>query len=313
MQLPRDVSVKQLISGLAVVMLYTSSINFAGAAPFSGELFGTDAIGGHLLRINTVTGAGTIVGTIGFPVPSLAFDPITGILYGGEGAGIPNLYTVNPATGAATLVGNTGLGLAAIGGMDFRTDGVLFAAVNIIGDGGTGSETLATINKATGLATIVGFFGVEGMEAIAFDSSGVLWGARSASGAGVGIPGLYTINTSTGQATFVEPIVSALGLPPSGGVVSLQFATDGRLFGGTATPIGAVNDGGRLITIDRSTGIFSFVGVVPATPGGVSLGALAGTTSARIPEPSALSLLGVGVAALLVAYHRCRLARARRS
>lgn len=33
-----------------------------------------------------------------------------------------------------------------IGGMDFRSDGTLFAAVNIAGDGGTGSDHLAIID-----------------------------------------------------------------------------------------------------------------------------------------------------------------------
>lgn len=294
---------KRLILCFAILTSSMTPMKPAEAVPFNRTLFGTDAIGGHLLRIDTATGAGTIVGTIGFEVPSLAVDPSTGILYAGRGAGIPNLYTVNPTNGTATLVGNTGLGFSAIGGMDFRADGILFAAVNIVGDGGTGSENLASINKTTGVATVIGPFGVEGIEAIAFDSSGVLWGARDARGAGVGRPGLYTINPLTGQATFVEPIVSASGVPPSGGVVSLQFATDGTLFGGTARAIGPATDGGRLITIDRATGIFSFVGGVAATPGGVSLGALAGTNT-TIPEPSTGALLSIGLGGVLIAYRR---------
>ena len=72
-------------------------------------------------------------------VPALAVDPTTGVMYAGQGAGSPNLYTVDPITGAATLVGDTGLGVAAIGDLDFTSDGTLFASVNIVGDGGTGS------------------------------------------------------------------------------------------------------------------------------------------------------------------------------
>jgi len=180
-------------------------------------------------------------------------------MYAGQGAGVPNLYTVNPSTGAATLVGNTGLGFAAIGGMDFREDGTLFAAVNIAGDGGTGADHLATINTTTGVATIIGPFGtctgvivpstgggsctIEGIEAIAFDAFGTLYGALSARGA-AGTPGLYTINPATGAASFVAPFAGATGSPPSGGVVSLQFACNGTLFGGTATAIGGGGAGG---------------------------------------------------------------------
>ena len=45
------------------------------------------------------------------------------------------------------------LGVAAIGGMDFSVGGTLYAAVNLAGDGGTGSDHLATIDPATGVRT----------------------------------------------------------------------------------------------------------------------------------------------------------------
>ncbi len=208
------------------------------AVPGTGTLFGTDASGDHLLTVNPVTGAGAIVGGMFIgSVPSLAVDPATGTIYAGQGGGAPNIYTVDKGSGAATLVGDSGLGFAAIGGMDFTPDGTLYAAVNIVGDGGTGSDHLATINKATGAATVIGPFGacppsglctIEGMEGIAFDASGTLWGAHSARGA-AGAAGLYTINAATGAATLVTPIADAAGAP-SGGVVSIQFACDGTLY-----------------------------------------------------------------------------------
>ena len=260
---------------LAAILSFTLLANpgWVGASPGVGRLFGTNANGGQLLTVNTGNGAGTVVGLMGAGVvPALAVDPITGILYAGQGAGLPNLYTVNKTTGAATLVGNTGLGFAAIADMDFRSDGTLFAAVNIVGDGGTGAETLATINKSTGVATVIGPFGTEGMEAIAFDGTGQLWGAHSARGAGT--PGLYLINTATGAATFQRPIVDGAGKPPSGGVVGMRFVCAGLLYGGTARAVGSATDGGRLIFLDPLSGVFSFVGAGSAT-GGSSLAALA--------------------------------------
>lgn len=255
-----------------------------------GVLFGTDASGGSLLTIDPATGSGTIIGSMGVGVvPALAIDPTIGIMYAGGGAGRPNLYTVDPTTASATLVGDSGLGFAAVGGMDFGPDGTLYAAVNIAGDGRTGSDHLAILDKGTGTATVLGHFGtcegvtipsfgggsctIEGIEGVAFDALGVLWGALTTRGR-AGAPGLYTIDPVTGTATFVAPIVDASGAPPSGGVVSLEFGSDGTLFGGTATAVFPATDGGRLITIDPVTGRFAFVGSVSAT-GGSSLGALA--------------------------------------
>ncbi len=99
------------------------------ASPGTGILHGTDASAANLLVVGQGTGAGSIVGSLGGGVfPALAVYPTTGIMYAGQGAGSPKLYTVNPSNGAATLVGDTGLGFAAFGDMDFRADGTLFAA-----------------------------------------------------------------------------------------------------------------------------------------------------------------------------------------
>ena len=55
---------------------------------------------------------------------------------------------------------------------------------------------------------------------------------------------------------------------------SLQFGCDGTLYGGTARAISPATDGGRLITLDTSTGEFQFVGLEGATSES-SLGGLA--------------------------------------
>jgi hypothetical protein len=296
---------------IIIAGLVTSESN---ADPGTGTLFGTDAGGGNLITVDPQTGEGAVVGPMVGPesmaevFPALAVDPTTGLMYAGGGAGVPELVIVDPESGNLTLVGDAGLGFASIGGMDFRSDGTLFAAVNLAGDGGTGSDHLAIIDKNTGVATVVGPFGecegvvvptegegectIEGIEGIAFDESGTLWGSLSERGA-AGDPGLYTIDTETGSAvngTFVAPIEDEVGMPPSGGVVSLQFECDGTLFGGTATAIGEATDGGRLITIDPPSGLFEFVGMGSATVGS-SLGALAFQdpcpTSTPTPTPTA--------------------------
>jgi hypothetical protein len=233
---------------------------------------------------------------------------MTGTVYAGGGGGSPDLYTV-AINGTATLVGSTGLGFAAIGDMDFRADGTLFASVNVAGDGNTGSDHLAIIDKATGAATVIGPFGTctgvsipstgagsctnEGMEGIAFNAAGVLYGSHSTRGAS-GAPGLYTIDTSTGAATFIAPIDDGSGAP-SGGVVSLHFSCSGTLYGGTARAVGPADDGGFLGTISPTSGAFTFAGAASATSGGSSLAALAFQTVSCPPEPPTLG----GVAARL--------------
>jgi hypothetical protein len=261
----------------------------AGAVPGGGTLFGTDGSSGHLIAIDPETGAGTVIGSMGFEAPSLAVDPTTGTMYAGTGGGSPFLYKVDKTTGIATFVGDNGLD-DSIGALDFRKDGQLFGAVNIAGGSGTGSDHLARIDKTTGAATIIGPFGtctgvtvpstgggsctIEGIEAIAFDRRGRLWGALNARGA-AGTPGLYRINTSTGAATFVAPFMHKdTGLPPSGGVVSLQFDCENDLLGGTGRAAGQVaDDGGRLIELNKR-GKFRFAGPASAT-GGDPIAALA--------------------------------------
>jgi hypothetical protein len=284
----------------------------AGQAPTAtpGTLYGTDGSGGNLLTINRITGASSVVGPMFFSAPALAIDPTTGFMYAGQGGGSPNLYLVNPQTAATALVGDTGLGFAAIGDMSFRGDGTLFAAVNIIGDGGSGSDHLAVINKATGLATVIGPFGtiigglptLEGIEAIAFSPSGILYGASTSRGAAGPASTLFIIDPSTGQATPIAAILDAFGNPPSGGITSLQFMSDGTLVGGTARAISPAVDGGFLVTINPLTGQFSFVGTASAT-GGPSLAAMALVT---VPEPSTILSLFVAVIGVL-----CRQGRKR--
>lgn len=281
-----------------------SLVPVATAAPGAGTLYGTDAAGGHLLQIDPATGAGIVVGALHTPAgdlpgfPALAVSPITGKMYGGEGRGTANFYEIDASTALATLIANTGLGFATITGLDFRADGVLYASINIAGDGGTGGDHLATINENTGAVTIIGPFGactgvtvpttgggsctIEGIEGIAFDSFGTLWAVHNARSS-AGPAGLYTIDTMTGAATFKHPVTDGAGHQLSGGLVSLQYHCDGRLFGGSARSAPGANDGGRLVTLDPLTGIGAFVGALPATPSTTSLGALAFASSCGPP------------------------------
>ena len=280
------------------------STRHANAVPGDGTLYGTDAGTAELFSINKITGVGTLKGDMGaFPAPALAGDPVTGTLYAGSGGLTASLYSVNPANAMSVLIGNSGLGEAGYGGMDFDSASVLYASVNLAGEfgiTGTGSDHLVTVNKSTGVATVVGPFGIcagvtipnpggangscdiEGMEAIAFDSAGTLWGVENVRG-DAGAPGLYTINKATGAASFVAAIDdAAAGFHPVTGVVSIQFSCDGTLYAGTAAGTPAVPaDGGRLGKVNTTTGLFTFISAAPITSGAPpnSLGGLAELTS----------------------------------
>lgn len=155
-----------------------------------------------LITVDTLTGAGTIVGPIGFPdVDAIAFAS-DGTLYGVD-ASTDNLITINPATGAGTLVGPVGFPF--IGGMAFSPGGVLFASD--ISGGGGGPSTLVTINTTTGAGTAVGPIGFGTVEGIAFASDGTLYGISDLLGGGTGQ--LITIDPLTGAGTAIATVITS--------------------------------------------------------------------------------------------------------
>jgi len=234
---------------LTITGLTFSSLTLeAFAEPGSGTLFGTDAFNARLISINPSTGDKTVIGTsvVG---PSLAVDPATGIMYATSIGGVGNFYSINPSTAAATLIGPLVNADNAVG-LDFRSDGVLFAtAKNQMGKGG---KDLATINTSTGLLTIIGSLGVEKMGAIAFASDGTLYGATESTNNSDG--SLYTIDTDTGEATFVIVILDGDSNPHPGGFSSIKFGCDGTLYYGGG---GGIEDGGDFGTINIIRGLYS--------------------------------------------------------
>ena len=112
-----------------------------------GTLFGVGSTGTNtvLIAINTVTGAGTLVGSLGqgnLFVRDIAFRPSDGTLFAfAEGL----IFTINSTTGVATIVGNAGIGFPFGNSLAFQGATLYYA-----------NETaLYTINQATAAATLV--------------------------------------------------------------------------------------------------------------------------------------------------------------
>ena len=213
--------------------------------PFTSSLYTVSNTGVFTLVGNTVDAAGNFIA-----INTLAYDPSSQIMYGGEGGGgfgnpnAGNLHIVDQTNGATTLVGNNGIG--SYDGLDFGLGGVLYGAVK----SGPNSQPsdLVTIDETTGqIITNIGPTGIH-IAGISFDTGGVLW-AMDKNG------NVYTINTSTAQATFVS--TANPGIPAA----SLQILCDGTAFVGTKfAPGGNPNVFG---TIDRSTGAFTQLSFSP--------------------------------------------------
>jgi sugar lactone lactonase YvrE len=103
-----------------------------------------------------------------------------------------------------------------------------------------------------GLITNIGTT-VNNMDAIAFNSSGVLYGATSGTGS------LYTIDPATGAATLVHALVGVSNASLTYGLKGLAFQPGaGTLYGATSPD--SPNSGDNLVTINPATGQVTVIG-----------------------------------------------------
>ena len=250
---------------------------------------GSRGVNGELVILNSATGAvmtdiGALVDSSGnhYGITGLDFHPVTGVLYGSTAGASPtaggHLVIINPTTALVTDVGSFGLGGVTLSDITFDpTTGILY------GDSGSTGNFYA-VNLATGTATSIGSTGV-----------GVTFGGGLAANAGGTIfgspqpgPGdLFTYNETTGVATSVATLT---GAPLGGNLDAMAFSDLGTLFGVNT------NGGGptHLVTIITSTGVITDVG---SSLG--NLDAIAFQQSTAVPEPSTLTLLGIGAVGLL--------------
>jgi hypothetical protein len=240
------------------------------SAPGTGDLLGVNGSGGNLYRIDA-TGLATPLVGLGIDLEGIAVDPGTGLVYVASGGPPPSsLFVLDPTTFAVRNVLPVGIpGL--VTDLDFDARGVLYAAADTLGVGSTGGDMLAIIDKNTGASTMVGPFGSgigipggpAGIQAIAFEAGGRLFGSSSPRPGTIGPALLYRVDFASGAASAVGPITDVTQKPIPGGVEALHFDCGGTLYGGTG------GGAGLLVRIDPASGLFTLIArsVDPALTG----------------------------------------------
>jgi len=133
-------------------------------------------------------------------IDGLAYDAMTGVLYGTQSRGGTDLLIQVDMTTGAHVPNAFGAGIdyvpiPPIGGNSITDDiaidpttGIMYAAVN----GGGVTDRLITINKSTGATTDVSLITVPDIEGLGTDPTGQLWGTSGTQGT------LYEIDKVTG-------------------------------------------------------------------------------------------------------------------
>jgi len=263
--------------GLAATQAQAQTL-YGATSSGHGELYILDpTTGGALLDVGPLNDAGAL----NYSVTGMAFDPVTGVLYGSTG-GVSghNLLTINPANGLVNVVGSFNAGSATMTDLAFDSSG------NLYGISSSGGANLYSINIATGQATIIGSSGVSFTEGggLAISSEGIFYGAP--------VPGEYgTYNPTTGVYTHI----AAPATPAGGGSYAALTFNGSTLYGDNLVAPGGAT---HLVTIDPATGNVTDIGASIT-----HLDALA----VAVPEPAVIGLLSAGsLMALLAARRKTR-------
>ncbi len=122
---------------------------------------------GEIYRFTLPSGDSTFISKLPTTLVSVAFDPQTNELYGTVrnivGTARDWIVKINLQTGDTTRVGRTGFNVNTVG-IAFNDNGILY------GIKGTHTQVsdLFTINKTTGVGTLVGAVGLQGLSGISF-------------------------------------------------------------------------------------------------------------------------------------------------
>ena len=222
--------------------------------------------GGRLWLIDVTTQSASLIGDTGFDrLGGIAFDG-SGTLYGVSGASAQQgtLMTINPANGTATVIGLLSDPNAAVDGLRFNSQGVLYGGSF---NNSKGVGQLLTIDPSNGdvlsSLTLVGS-GNSFCPGIAFDSLDILYGSRGNSSGR--LEDLDLIEQITGVLTPIGPMEAVIS--------DIAFTQDGTLYGSSPT--------GDLYAIDPVTG----TKVLLFNTGITQLSGLAAAPASPTPTPT---------------------------
>jgi hypothetical protein len=211
----------------------------------------------------------------------MAFNPVTGLLYGSTGNSVPGtaarLVSINPLTAQVTVIGSFNAGNA--GNPSTMSDLAFDSSGHLFGIGSIGGPQLYSIDLLTGKATVIGGTGLTSTTGggLAISAANIFYGTPTSSRFG-------TYNPVTGAyANIGNP-----DKPVGGAYAALSFNESGVLYGlnlGSGTPPPS-----HLVTIDLATGLVTDIGSSV-----ISLDAIAFQV---VPEPGTtvlvLAFLAVG-------------------
>ena len=265
---------------LAVVARTDAQTLYGSTSSGHGELYILNpATGGVVQDIGPLNNASSV----NYSVTGLAFDPITGVLYGSTGgASGTDLLSINPLTGLVNVIGSFNVGSATMSDLAFTPAGTLY------GIGSSGGPTLYSINLSTGQATSTGPSGLSFTigGGLAISSAGVFYGAPQ--------NGLFgTYNPATGAYANIGTPIYPQGSGSSFAALAFNGST---LYGDNLSGNGGTG-ASDLVTIDPATGNVTTIGLSVT-----HLDAIAFTV---VPEPGTMSLLlGTGALTLLRIWRR---------
>lgn len=168
--------------------------NWYAIGGFNGEL--------QLLSVSTVDGSFTGIGPLAVPagIPSgLSYNPVNETWYMIHNNGNTNrsqLYSVNISTGAITLI-NADTGMSQGIWLEIDNNGIAYS-LDIVDD------QLYTVDLQTGVATVVGPFGVDlknAQEAFIDQETNILYAAAYTAN---GTSAIYSIDVTTGAGTLLD-------------------------------------------------------------------------------------------------------------
>jgi subtilisin family serine protease len=237
----------------------------------SGLLYGStgglnSAGGGRIWLIDVTSQTETLIGDTGFDkLGAIAFDS-SGTLYGVSGASGAQgtLMTIDPTNGTPSVIGLLSDPNAAVDGLRFNSEGVLYGGSF---NNSTGVGELLTIDPSNAQVltsvTLVGS-GNSFCPGIAFDSKDVLYGSRGNSSGRT--EDLDLIDQVTGVMTPIGPMEAVIS--------DIVFAPDGTLYGSSPT--------GDLYSIDPATGAKTLL----FNTGIAQLSGLAAAPASPTPTPT---------------------------